>query len=345
MPQTPFVHLRTHTEFSIVDGSLRIHEAVAAAAADGQVALAITDLANLFGAVKFYTAARKAGVQPLIGADVWLEPDGLDRRADRPPSRLLLLVQSSRGYLNLCELLSRGWMQLRAGTQRNQPWLQWAWLEELNEGLIALSGADGGAIGQALLAQDGDRARSLAERLSGVFSGRFYIELQRAGLPGQEAHVRAAVPLAASLRLPVVATHPVQFLAPEDYEAHEARVCVAEGETLGNPKRVKRFGREQYLWTQAQMAEAFADLPSALANSLEIARRCSLSLALGKPQLPDFPTPLQDGVPMPMADYFRLASHQGLQARLALLYPDPAESEREQPRYVESLDFEIGTIL
>jgi DNA polymerase-3 subunit alpha len=334
----PFVHLRTHTEFSVVDGTLRIDEAVGAAAADRQGALAITDLSNLFGAVKLYNAARKAGVKPIIGVDVWLEPQG----SDKQPSRLLLLVKDSTGYHNVCELLSRAW--LGAGP-RAQAWLKWEWLAELNAGLIALSGADLGAVGQALLAQDTVRARDFAKRLAGLFPQRFYIELQRAGLAGNEAHVRAAVPLAAELGLPVVATHPVQFLAADDFEAHEARVCVAEGETLTNPKRIKRFGREQYFKTQAQMEALFADLPSALRNAVEIARRCSLTLVLGKPQLPDFPTPLVDGTPMPMADYFRVASHDGLAARLAQLYPDEARREKERPRYVERLDFEIATIL
>ena len=334
----PFIHLRTHTEFSVVDGTLRVDEAVDAAVEDGQAALAITDLGNLFGAIKFYSQARKKGVKPLIGADVWLAPE----TAERAPSRLLLLVQNRQGYLNLCELLSRAWL---GEVQRNQACLQWAWLEGLSEGLIALSGAEMGAIGQALLAQDVERAQATAQRLSTLFPGRFYLELQRAGLPGQAAHVAAAVALAADLHLPVVATHPVQFHTPEDFEAHEARVCVAEGETLTNPKRVKRFTREQYFKSQAQMEALFADVPSALANTLEIAKRCSLTLVLGKPQLPDFPTPLVDGVPMPMSDYFRVASHEGLALRLEQLFPDPEVRERERPRYVERLDFEIGTIL
>jgi DNA polymerase-3 subunit alpha len=333
-----FVHLRTHTEFSVVDGTLRIDEAVDAAAADRQAALAITDLGNLFGAIKFYSAARKAGVKPIIGADLWVEPESGDKGAQR----LLLLVQDRRGYLNLCELLSRGWLQ---NVQRAQAWVKWEWLAALNGGLIALSGAEHGAVGQALMAQDPSRARELARRLSDLFPNRFYIELQRAGQPGNEAHLRLAVPLAAELKLPVVATHPVQFLGPEDFEAHEARVCVAEGETLTNPRRVKRFTREQYFKSQAQMEALFADIPSALANSVEIARRCNLTLVLGKPQLPDFPTPEVDGAPMPMADYFRVASHEGLEQRLLQLYPDSAAREAERARYVERLDFEINTIL
>jgi DNA polymerase III subunit alpha len=333
-----FVHLRTHTEFSVADGTLRIDEAVAAAAADQQSALAITDLANLFGAVKFYSAARKRGVKPIIGADLWLEPAGGEKAA----SRLLVLVQNTKGYLNLCELLSRAWLR---NEQRAQAWVQWAWLAELGDGLIVLSGAEYGAIGQALVAGDQARARAHALRLAAMFPRRFYVELQRAGLPGNEAHVRAAAALAAACELPVVATHPVQFLAADDFEAHEARVCVSEGEMLGNPRRVKRFSQEQYFKTQAQMQALFADLPSAVRNSVEIAKRCSLTLVLGKPQLPDFSTPMVNGKQLAMPEYFALASHQGLEARLLQLYPDAAKREAERARYVERLDFEIATIL
>jgi DNA polymerase-3 subunit alpha len=333
-----FVHLRAHTEFSVVDGTLRIDSVVAAAAADGQVALAITDLSNLFGAIKFYTAARKAGVKPILGAEVCMEPEA----GEKGPSRMVLLVQNRAGYLNLSELLSRGWLR-NAGS--GHALIKWAWLRELGDGLIVLSGADGGSLGQALLAGDAARARALAERLQNWFPQRFYIEVQRIGLPSNETHLRAAVQLAAELALPVVATHTAQFLSPEDHEAHEARVCVAEGEMLANPRRVKRFTREQYFRSQADMEALFADLPSALANTVAIARRCNLSLVLGKPQLPDFITPLVDGKALPMPEYFRVASHQGLETRLAQLYPDEAVRDRERPRYVERLDFEIETIL
>jgi DNA polymerase-3 subunit alpha len=329
-----FVHLRTHSEFSVVDGMLRIDDAAGAARADGQVALALTDLNNLFGAVQFYQACRGQGVKPILGVDLWMEPEG----GDKQPSRLLLLVQDMQGYLNLCELLARGWTR---NAQRTQAWIQWAWLEELNGGLIALSGADAGVIGMALLAGDVARAQAQAQRLAVTFDGRFYLELQRAGLPGNEAHVRRAVALAAQLKLPVVATHPVQFLEGEDYEAHEARVCIAEGETLANPRRIKRFTAEQYFKTQAQMRSLFADVPSALANTRLIAQRCNLQLTLGKPQLPNFPIP--DG--MGLEDYFRKVSFEGLEQRLQTLYPDAAERERQRPRYAERLDFEIATIL
>ncbi|MBI3367646.1 MAG: DNA polymerase III subunit alpha, partial [Burkholderiales bacterium] len=335
-----FVHLRTHTEYSVVDGTLRIDDAAQAAQRDGQAALAITDLSNLFGAVKFYKACRGKGIQPIIGADVFVEP--MPGSGEKQASRLLLLVQSQQGYLNLCELLARGWVR---NVQRAQAWLTWDWLAERGAGLIALSGADGGAVGQALLAGDGARARAAASKLAELFPGRFYLELQRAGLPSNEAHVRACVPLAAELGLPVVATQPIQFALPDDFEAHEARVCVAEGETLANPRRIKRFSREQYFKSQAQMQALFADLPSAIANSVQIARRCSLKLAMGTNYLPDFPTPERDGRPMAMGDYFREASHAGLAQRLIARYPDPAQREAQRPQYVERLDFEIETIL
>lgn len=338
----PFVHLRTHTEYSVVDGTLRIDDAAAAAKADSQVALAITDLSNLFGAVKFYKACRGKGVKPIIGADVYVEPDPEISGSDKQASRLLLLAQDRTGYLNLCELLARAWVQ---NAQRAQAWLKWDWLAERGDGLIVLSGADMGAVGLALLAGDKARATAAAQRLAGLFPGRFYIELQRAGLPNHEPHVRAAVPLAAELGLPVVATHPVQFATPDDFDAHEARVCVAEGEALGNPKRIKRFSREQYFKTQAQVEALFADVPSAIANSVQIARRCNLTLAMGKNYLPDFPTPVENGVPMPMDAYFRRSSFEGLEQRLAVLFPDPARRDAVRPEYVKRLEFEIETIL
>jgi len=339
MPVMPFVHLRSHSEFSVVDGTLRIDDAAAAARRDGQVAMAITDLANLFGAIKFYKACRAKGVKPIIGADLWMQPEG----GDKAPSRLLVLVQSRQGYLNLSQLLAKAWTE---NVQRAQAWVRWEWLDTLGEGLIGLSGAEQGAIGQALLAGDKARAAAVAQRIAAQFPGRFYLELQRAGLPGQEALVRATVPLAAELQLPVVATHPIEFLEPEDFEAHEARVCIAEGETLANPRRVRRFTREQYFKTQAQMEALFADVPSAIANTVQIARRCNLTLVLGKPQLPDFPTPLRaDGTPTPIEEYFRDLSLQGLEKRLAQLYPDPVMRDARRPEYLQRLEFEIATIV
>ena len=342
-----FVHLRLHTEFSVVDGTTRVDEAVEAAAGFGQPALAITDLNNLFGAIKFYKAARSAGVKPILGADVVVqglggEPAPGASTAQHSLPRLLLLVQNHQGYLNLCELLARGWTR---NVVREQAALRWEWLQELGEGLIVLSGAHAGPVGQALLAGDEARAAEWALLLAAAFPHRFYVEIQRAGRPDDERHLMAAVPLAARLGLPVVATHPIQFLAADDHEAHEARVCIAEGEILGNSRRVRRFTREQYFKSSDEMAALFADVPSALANTVEIAKRCNLTLTLGKPRLPDFPIPPVNGQVMSVEDYFRHVSHEGLEARLRHLYPDEAERERQRPRYVERLEFELNTIL
>ena len=330
-----FVHLRLHTEYSVVDGIVRVDDAVARAAADQQPALAISDLGNLFGAIKFYKAARGQGVKPIVGAEVFLEsPDG----EGDPPSRVLLLVHNHQGYLNLSELLARAWTQ---GVVKNVATVRWAWLKELSGGLILLSGAQAGPIGQALLQGNQELAADLALRLAEVFPHRLYIELQRAGRPEDEAHVAEAVALAARLKLPVVATHPIQFRDASDYEAHEARVCIAEGEILGNPRRARRFTQDQYFKTGAEMAALFADLPSAIANSVEIARRCNLTLVLDKPQLPEFPVPEGHTID----SYFREASFEGLEERLAQLYPDAAQRDAQRPLYVERLEFEIATIL
>jgi len=334
-----FAHLRLHSEFSVVDSTCRIDEVVKAAAADGLPALAITDLSNLFGTVKFYKEARGQGVQPLIGAEIFLEGLGAELSAT---SRVLLLVQSTQGYLNLSEMLARAWTQ---NVVKAQAVVKLAWLKELSEGLILLSGAQAGPVGQALVQGDESRAAEVALQLASIFTHRFYLELQRAGRPEDAVQVAGAVRLAARLNLPVVATHPVQFLHEDDYEAHEARVCISEGEILGNQRRVRKFTSDQYFKTVAQMCALFADVPSALANTLEVAKRCNLTLVLGKPQLPNFPIPAVDGVVMSVEDYFRYVSQEGLEARLRHLYPDEALRNAQRQRYADRLSFELNTIL
>jgi len=330
-----FTHLRLHTEFSVVDGATRIDDVLRAAVADGQPALAITDLGNLFGAIKFYTAARAAGVKPIIGAELLLAGIGAGPDA---PARVLALVCDRQGYLNLSELLTRAWTQ---GVVKAQAVVQWDWLRELAGGLILLSGAQAGPVGLALAQGNAALAGDLARQLAAAFPGRFYLELQRAGRADDQAHVAAAVQLAARLDLPVVATHPVQFATADDYEAHEARVCIAEGEILGNPRRVRRFTTQQYFKSSAQMEQLFADIPSALANAVEIARRCNLTLTLGKPRLPEFPVPQGHTT----ESYFRQISLDGLEQRLQQLFADQTQREAARARYQQRLEFEIGTIL
>ena len=329
-----FVHLRLHTEFTVTDGIVRIDDAVERAATDAMPALAITDLANLFGTVKFYKAARAAGVKPVIGCDVWI---GNEAERDKP-SRLLLLCRNRQGYLQLSQLLTRAWLENQA---RGRAEIRKEWLSaDAVDGLLALSGAQAGDIGGALAQDHAALAERLAQEWAQLFPQRFYIELQRAGAPNAEHYIQRALALAGRLGLPVVATHPVQFLKPEEFLAHEARVCIAEGYVLADQRRPRVFTRESYFKSQAEMAELFADLPEALANSVEIARRCNLVLELGKSKLPPFPTPA--GVSL--EDYLAQQAAQGLAARLAKLYPDEAERVRREPEYRARLEFEIKTI-
>ena len=216
-----FVHLRLHSEFSVVDGTVRLDDVSPAAAADKQGALAITDFNNLFGVVKFYKSTRGAGVKPIVGAELLLDMGGVDTGKEPMTSRIVLLAQNKTGYLNLCELISRGWTK---NVVRANAVCKFSWLQELSDGLILLSGAQAGPLGAALLQGDHAKAHETALQLVGAFPHRFYIELQRAGRADDETHVAAAVALAAKCKLPAVATHPVQFLKREDYEAHEARI-------------------------------------------------------------------------------------------------------------------------
>ncbi|NYT65777.1 DNA polymerase III subunit alpha [Alcaligenaceae bacterium] len=329
----PFVHLRVHSEFSVVDGIARIPALVSKAAAYGQPAMALTDQSNLFGLIKFYRAARKAGVKPIAGADIWLEnEDDRDK-----PYRLLLLVSNQAGYLALCQILTRAWLenQYKGRAEVKTEWLMG------QTGLILLSGGRAGDVGQMLEAGKRDEAERLAVQWAAAFPGSYYIELHRLGVEGEENYVQAAMRLAGALDLPVVATHAIQFLESSDFRAHEARVCIADGEQLGNAKRVRRFTPDQYFVDSTEMAQRFADVPSALTNTVEIARRCNLTLVLDKPQLPDFPTP--EGVTLD--DYMAQLSEEGLDQRMLQLFPDEAERQAQYPLYLERLRWECKTII
>ncbi|MCB1959944.1 MAG: DNA polymerase III subunit alpha [Rhodocyclaceae bacterium] len=330
-----FVHLRLHTEYSISDGIVQVGQAISRAAADGMPALAITDLGNLFGMVKFYKGARGKGVKPIVGADVWITNE-----ADRDkPGRVLLLCRDRAGYGQLCELLTRAY---RGNKHRGRAELRAEWLDAgAASGLICLSGAMLGEIGQALINGNPAAAEQSARAWAARFPGAFYIELQRAGHPGAEGYVREAVALAAKFDLPVVATHPVQFLKADDFKAHEARVCIAQGYVLADKRRPKAFTEQQYFKSQDEMAALFADLPEALANSVEIAKRCSLTVELGKNFLPLFPTP--EG--MTLDDFLVAEAKAGLEVRLQELYPNEAERAAQRQTYFDRLKFETDTIV
>ena len=337
MSGTRFVHLRLHSEFSVVDGIVRIGAAVGKAARDGQGALALTDTSNIFGAVRFYAEARKKGVKPIVGCDLWITND-----SDRDnPYRLALLVQDRGGYLNLCDLLTRAYLE---NQHRNRAEVRLDWFEEEGgrraAGLIALSGGRHGDVGTLLLAGKMEGAKLAAQRMAAAFPGRYFLELHRTGHERDAAQTKAALVLAAQSTLPVVATHPIQFLEQGDFRAHEARVCIAEGYTLADPRRPRRFTEQQYFKSQAEMAALFADVPIALANSVAIAQRCNLELELGKPRLPDYPTP--PGVTLD--DHCRTLASEGMEKRLAALYGDAKERDSRRPEYAARLDLELQTI-
>ena len=301
-----FVHLRLHTEYSLIDSVVRVEPLMEAVASAGMPAVALTDQNNLFAMVKFYRAALAHGVKPLIGVDL-LVREGTERE---PPSRLTLMCQSQSGYRNVTRLVSRAYLE---GQQRGVPMIERAWLTlESLEGLIGLSGAAEGDVGRALANGRESEAEAALARWLALLPDRYYIELQRLGRPGEEAYIAAAVALAARRGVPVVATNDVRFLKREDFESHEARVCIHEGAQLADPGRPRRYSPEQYLRTPGQMAELFADIPEALANTVEVARRASLVLDLGRPRLPPYPVPGD----MSTEEYLRAEAAAGLKRRL-----------------------------
>jgi DNA polymerase-3 subunit alpha len=331
-----FVHLRLHTEYSLVDGLVRIKPLVKALASMGMPAVAVTDQNNMCSLVKFYKAAMGAGIKPICGADLWLA----GRDADAPLSRISLLAMNARGYRNITELISRGFID---GQRNGQVIIERSWVAEASEGVIALSAAREGEIGMALLGGNPGDADALLREWMNVFPDRFYVEIQRTNRTNDEEYLHAAVALADRLGAPLVATNDVRFIKEEDYEAHETRVCIGEGRALDDPRRSKNYSDQQYLKTPAQMAELFSDLPEALENTVEIAKRCNIDVKLGKHFLPDYPIP--DG--LTIDEYFRKVSFDGLDDRLSVLLPKDTTDDYEAKRqvYVDRLNFELDIII
>ncbi len=335
MLQSPaFVHLRVHSEYSLVDGLNRIKTLVARVGEQGMPAVAVTDQSNLFAMVKFYRAAQAAGIKPVIGVDAWLRNEAEPTK----PFRIVLLVQNEAGYRNLTRLVSRSY---REGQHLGVPMLERGWFDGSSEGLIALSGGREGDVGRALLSGNTKQANALLKGWLALFGDRYYLELIRTGREGEEDCLHASVDLAIERGVPVVATNDVRFLTPDDFEAHEVRVCIHDGRTLDDPRRPRAYSAQQYLRSPAEMAELFADIPEALENSVEIARRCTLELTLGKNYLPDFPIP--EG--MTTGDYFAEVSKAGLEERLKQILDPGAPDLTERRRlYTERLDVELDVI-
>ncbi|WP_053145763.1 DNA polymerase III subunit alpha [Pseudomonas sp. P97.38] len=331
-----FVHLRLHTEYSLVDGLVRIKPLVKTLVGMNMPAVAVTDQNNMCSLVKFYKASMGAGIKPICGADLWLS----NKDPDAPLSRISLLVMNAVGYRNLTELISRGFID---GQRNGSIIIEREWVAEASEGLIMLSAAKEGEIGLALLSGNPEEAEALARDWMAVFPDRFYIEVQRTNRPNDEEHLHAAVALADKLGAPLVATNDVRFIKPEDFEAHETRVCIGEGRALDDPRRSKNYSDQQYLKSAEEMAELFSDLPEALENTVEIAKRCNIEVKLGKHFLPNFPIP--DG--MTIDEYFRKVSFDGLEERLSVLLPKDTTEDYEAKRqvYVDRLNFELDIII
>jgi len=329
-----FVHLRLHTEYSLIDGLVGVKPLVKASAAGGMPAVAVTDQCNLFALVRFYRAAVGAGVKPIAGADLWVR-----NPADaNKPHRLVLLVQDKQGYGNLTRLISRSYVE---GQHLGVPQVERDWIAESAQGLVALSGGPGGDLAQALLAGNRAQAEDLLDGWLQVFGDRYYLELIRTGRAQEAELIEHSVDLAAHKGVPVVATNDVRFLTREDYEAHEVRVCIHEGRTLDDPRRPRRYSEEQYLRSPAEMALLFADCPEALENSVEIAKRCNLELNLGKSFLPAFPVPDDQTID----SFFAAESRRGLERRLerSLLATRP-DQEGQRRLYEERLELELAVI-
>ena len=317
-----------HSEYSIVDGLARIEPLIDTAAAAGMPALAITEQDNLFSLVKFYRRAFKSGIKPVIGAELRLTRDG------QPEGKLLLLCQNTTGYHNLTRLITRSYTE---GQHQGQPFVDIAWLEQANEGLIALSCGREGNIGQAILHANLESARSCLGQWKQMFPDRFYIELQRTGRQGENLYNNDAVRLAAEFSIPVVATNDVRFLTREDFEAHEARVCIQQGAVLNDKRRQHAYSEQQYLKTTEEMCELFRDIPEAIENTWQIARRCNLEFTFGDYYLPGFPVP--DG--HDQASWLIQEAQQGLQTRLTAT----GINGNDQSLYQQRLESELEVII
>ncbi len=332
MADPRFIHLRVHSDFSMVDGLQKIGPIVSAAAANNMPALALTDQMNMCGLVRFYGSAHGKGIKPLVGADFWVQSDELGDEQ----FRLTLLAMDNDGYQNITLLISRGYQR---GHVQGRPVIDKAWLGEHAKGVIVLSGGREGDVGKFLLKGNRQMVEHCLAFYQTHFPDAYYLELLRTGRPDEEVYLHMAVAIATEFELPVVATNEVVFLTAEDFDAHEIRVAIHDGYTLMDKRRPRRYSPQQYLRSQEEMAELFADIPEALENTVEIAKRCNVTVRLGEYFLPNFPTG-----DMTTEDFLVMKSKEGLEERLAFLFPDPAVRAERRPEYDERLDIELKVI-
>ncbi len=342
-----FVHLRVHSEYSLSDGLVRIKPLLASCAEQKMPAVAVTDRNNFFALVKFYNAAEQAGVKAVVASDVWVVGDN----SNEPVTPLVLIARTDVGYQNLCQLLSRSYME---GQSRGCPSLKRDWIAERAEGLLALSGGREGAIGKALLAGNLGAAEQIVLNWQQIFPEAFYLELHRTGHNGEQEYNYQAVQLAIAMNCPIVATNDVQFLSKEDFEAHEVRVCIHDNRTLNDTGRERRYTDQQYLKSAAEMCELFEDLPEALENTLEIAKRCNVTLNLGSNYLPEYPVPQNETDTATAESFLNQVARQGLEERLnkrLTMGPSPGTPDLPEPSpdetrqvYEARLNYELDII-
>ena len=331
----PFVHLRMHSEFSLIDSMIRIKPLMKALQAEQMPAIALTDQSTMSGMIKFYKAAQSAGIKPICGCDVFIAET---TEADATISRMTLLAMDSKGYLNLTELVSRSFQE---GQIDGKAIIQKQWLADKSEGLIVLSGAAEGEVGRALINRGVAEAEQILLYWTGIFGDRFYLEVQRTGRQYDEDCLHLSAQLAQLAKVPIVATNDVMFVSAEDFEAHETRVCINQSMTLDDPRRLKAYSNQQYLRSAEEMQALFADLPSALENSVQIAKRCNLDIQLGHYSLPKFPVP--DG--LTMDEFFGKVSRDGLEKRLKVIL-DATDPKYQAQRKIfdDRLEFELNII-
>ncbi|UPR48173.1 DNA polymerase III subunit alpha [Vibrio cyclitrophicus] len=332
MSDPKFVHLRVHSDFSMVDGLSKVPPLVKKVAEMGMPALALTDFTNLCGLVKFYGTAHGCGVKPIIGADFLMQsPEFGDEL-----TKLTVIATDNKGYNNLTLLISKAYLR---GHVQHQPVIDKEWLIEHAEGLILLSGAKDGEIGKALLKGNRELVASSVEFYKTYFADRFYLELIRTGRPDEESYLHFALELVEQEDLPVVATNEVVFLTEDLFDAHEIRVAIHDGFTMVDPRRPKNYSPQQYLRSEEEMCELFSDIPEALENSVEIAKRCNVTVRLGEYFLPNFPT---EG--LAIEDFLIKKSEEGLERRLEFLFPDEKVRAERRPEYDERLKIELEVV-
>ncbi|MTC23142.1 MULTISPECIES: DNA polymerase III subunit alpha [unclassified Providencia] len=332
MASPRFIHLRVHSDYSMIDGLAKTAPLVKKVAAMGMPAFAITDFTNLCGLVKFYGAAHGAGIKPIIGADFYMESEQLGDEV----AHLTVLARNNEGYQNLTLLISEAYQK---GYGAIGPTIHRDWLVKHKEGLLLLSGGRKGDVGQFLLRGNQALVDESLAFYQTHFPDAYYLELIRTGRPDEESYLHAAVELATQSGLPVVATNDVCFIESSDFDAHEIRVAIHDGFTLADPKRPKNYSPQQYLRTEEEMCELFADIPEALENSVEIAKRCNVTIRLGEYFLPKFPTG-----DMETEDFLVMRSKEGLEERLKFLFPDEKVRAERRPEYDERLEIELNVI-